>query len=59
MRVIVKIGTSSLTSESGEVNVAALSKLVAEVVLAHQRPRRSFRGRVGRVWVPSRRSFSC
>ena len=34
MRVIVKIGTSSLTSESGEVNVAALSKLVDEVVMA-------------------------
>ena len=34
MRVIVKIGTSSLTSEGGEVNVGALSKLVAEVVMA-------------------------
>ena len=34
MRVIVKIGTSSLTSESGQVNTAALSKLVSEVVAA-------------------------
>ena len=34
MRVIVKIGTSSPTSESGQVNTAALSKLVSEVVAA-------------------------
>ena len=34
MRVIVKIGTSSLTSESGQVNTAAMSKLVSEVVAA-------------------------
>jgi len=34
MRVIVKIGTSSLTSESGQVNTTALSKLVSEVVTA-------------------------
>jgi len=34
MRVIVKIGTSSLTGNSGEVNVPALSKLVEEVVAA-------------------------
>lgn len=34
MRVIVKIGTSSLTSESGEVKLSALSKLVDEVVEA-------------------------
>ncbi|MBM35795.1 MAG: glutamate 5-kinase [Actinomycetota bacterium] len=34
MRVIVKIGTSSLTGKSGEVNVLALSKLVEEVVAA-------------------------
>ena len=34
MRVIVKIGTSSLTSESGQVNTAALSKRVSEVVAA-------------------------
>jgi glutamate 5-kinase len=32
MRVIVKIGTSSLTTESGEVNLSSLSKLVNEVV---------------------------
>ena len=36
MRVIVKIGTSSLTSESGEVNMSALSKLVSEVVAARR-----------------------
>ena len=34
MRVIVKIGTSSLTSDSGKVNISALSKLVSEVVAA-------------------------
>ena len=34
MRVIVKIGTSSLTSESGEVKMSSLSKLVDEVVAA-------------------------
>ena len=34
MRVIVKIGTSSLTGDSGEVNMSALSKLVSEVVVA-------------------------
>jgi len=32
MRVIVKIGTSSLTTESGEVNLSSLSKLVDEVI---------------------------
>ena len=32
MRVIVKIGTSSLTTESGEVKLSSLSKLVNEVV---------------------------
>ena len=36
MRVIVKIGTSSLTSDSGEVNMSALSKLVSEVVAARR-----------------------
>lgn len=37
MRVIVKIGTSSLTSESGQVNTTALSKLVSEVVSARSK----------------------
>ena len=36
MRVIVKIGTSSLTADSGEVNLAALSKLVSQVVSARE-----------------------
>ena len=39
MRVIVKIGTSSLTSDSGKVNISALSKLVSEVVAARTRTR--------------------
>ena len=36
MRVIVKIGTSSLTAASGEVNIAALSQLVSQVVTARE-----------------------
>ena len=36
MRVIVKIGTSSLTSDSGEVKMSSLSKLVDEVVDARR-----------------------
>ena len=31
MRVVVKIGTSSLTTDTGEISVAAVAKLAAEV----------------------------
>ena len=36
MRVVVKIGTSSVTTESGEVNSTAIDKLCTEVVNARR-----------------------